>query len=120
MFRARMMAGKSVRLIFDPYSPVLVSHPGFWTHLSYDYPSLVKDQALHVIGDINEHDLVGSAHDRTYSFGYNSASQINNRVMSNDAYVWEVDVDVSRNYTADGLNIRARALHHLPMMPMAI
>lgn len=38
------------------------------------------------------------------TFAYNPSSQIITRTLSNDAYAWGEDVNVSRNYTTNGLN----------------
>lgn len=38
------------------------------------------------------------------TFAYNPSSQIISRTLSNDAYAWGEDVNVSRNYTTNGLN----------------
>lgn len=32
-------------------------YSGFWTQLSYGKPAFVEDQALHIVGQISEHDL---------------------------------------------------------------
>lgn len=49
-------------------------------------------------------DFGGTTSDVNYGFGYNSAAQITNRSMSNDAYTFNGHVDVNRNYTINGLN----------------
>ncbi|MBJ7527526.1 MAG: RHS repeat-associated core domain-containing protein, partial [Sphingomonadaceae bacterium] len=49
-------------------------------------------------------DMAGTANDVTYGFGYNPASQMTSRSMSNDAFVYTGDVNVSRNYAVNGLN----------------
>lgn len=54
-------------------------------------------------------DLLNTANDRTTTFTHNPSSQIIGRVISNDAYVWGDDVNVSRNYTTNGLNQYASA-----------
>ena len=40
----------------------------------------------------------------SYSYGYNPASQMVTRTISNDAYVYTGDVNVNRNYAVNGLN----------------
>ncbi len=65
------------------------------THYGYDTVGRVSS--------INNN-LRYTADDVTYSFAYNPSSQISNRNTSNDAYVWNGDVNVSRDYNANGLN----------------
>jgi RHS repeat-associated protein len=48
--------------------------------------------------------LGGTTNDVDYGFGYNPATQITNRSMSNDGYVFTGNVNVNRNYTVNGLN----------------
>jgi RHS repeat-associated protein len=50
------------------------------------------------------HNLPGSAHDVSFSFGYNWASQLTSRTQSNDTYAWGGHYAVNRSYAADGLN----------------
>lgn len=45
----------------------------------------------------------GTGDDQSFTFGYTSASQINLRTTSNDAYAWTVPV-ATRNYNRNGLN----------------
>jgi YD repeat-containing protein len=49
-------------------------------------------------------DLGGSAHDQTLTFGYTPASQIASNTRSNDAYAWTQHSNLTRGYTANGLN----------------
>src|SRR3546814_7391580 len=48
--------------------------------------------------------IAGTAQDVAYSYGFNPASQIVQQVRSNDSYAWTGHVDVTRNYSANGLN----------------
>ena len=50
------------------------------------------------------HDLGGTSYDTSASFNYNPASQITSRTNGNNAYAWAGQVNVSRPYTANGLN----------------
>lgn len=50
------------------------------------------------------HDLNGTAHDLTAGFSYNPASQIVTRSHSNTAFDFTDQVNVTRNYTVNGLN----------------
>lgn len=50
------------------------------------------------------HNLSGTASDLTRTFTYNPANQIAGSSMTNDAYAWTGAIDVSRNYTTNGLN----------------
>ncbi|MEP2990316.1 MAG: RHS repeat-associated core domain-containing protein [Parasphingorhabdus sp.] len=50
------------------------------------------------------HDLAGSDSDVTFGLGYNPASQIISRSISGDGYIWAEDVNISRNYSVNGLN----------------
>ena len=50
------------------------------------------------------HDTSGTADDVTFGFGYNPASQMASRSISNDAYLWTGLVAVDRNYAVNGLN----------------
>src|SRR3954470_20779416 len=49
-------------------------------------------------------DLAGTTYDQTLGFTYNAASQIKTTTRSNDAFAWNGHYNVSRNYTANGLN----------------
>lgn len=48
--------------------------------------------------------LAGTNGDVAYAFSYNPASQIVGRTRSNDAYVFDQEVNVSRGYLVNGLN----------------
>jgi RHS repeat-associated protein len=48
--------------------------------------------------------VTASGQDFAVNFGYNPASQITTRVSANDAYAWTQSYNVSRGYTANGLN----------------
>src|SRR3546814_16441764 len=50
------------------------------------------------------HNIAGTAQDVAYSYGFNPASQIVQQVRSNDSYAWTGHVDVTRNYSPNGLN----------------
>ena len=50
------------------------------------------------------HDLSGSTHDQTLSFGYNPAGQIDTATRSNDAYAWGQHYNIDRSYGSNGLN----------------
>jgi len=50
------------------------------------------------------HDFAGATHDVTTTFGYNPASQVTNRSVSNDAYRFTDHVNVTRSYAVNGLN----------------
>jgi RHS repeat-associated protein len=51
-----------------------------------------------------DHDLIGgTASDQQFDFGYTDASQVSQRVTSNDNYLW-LSTNFTRNYTANGLN----------------
>jgi RHS repeat-associated protein len=50
------------------------------------------------------HDPVGTGYDVTTGFGYNPASQVISRSVSNDAYRFNDHVNVTRNYVINGLN----------------
>lgn len=49
-------------------------------------------------------DLANTTYDQTLGFTYNPASQIKTTTRSNDAFAWNGHYNVSRNYTANGLN----------------
>jgi RHS repeat-associated protein len=67
------------------------------TTTSYGYDPVSR---LGSIGD----NLFGSSYDRAVSFGYNPAAQIVTRTRSPDSYAWTGAYNVSRGYTANGLN----------------
>ena len=67
------------------------------TSINFGYDAINRPNAL-------TQDITGTAYDVTYGFGYNPASQITMRSMSNDAFVYTGDVNVSRNYAVNGLN----------------
>jgi hypothetical protein len=67
------------------------------TSINFGYDAINRPNAL-------TQDMAGTANDVTYGFGYNPASQITMRSMSNDAFVYTGDVNVSRNYAVNGLN----------------
>ena len=46
----------------------------------------------------------GTSYDLTLGFGYNNAGQIASTTRSNDAYSWTGAANVTRGYTANGLN----------------
>ena len=50
------------------------------------------------------HDLAGTGSDQGLTFAYNPASQIVTRTSANDAYASNTALNVSRSYTANGLN----------------
>jgi RHS repeat-associated protein len=60
------------------------------------------------VGRLNSlaHNLGGTAttHDVTYTLGYNPASQVESRGISNDVYVYTGNYSVNRNYAVNGLN----------------
>jgi hypothetical protein len=64
---------------------------------NYGYDAINRPNAL-------TQDMAGTANDVSYGFGYNPASQMTSRSMSNDAFVYTCDVNVSRNYAVNGLN----------------
>ena len=71
---------------------------GNWSSpTTYGYDGLSRLTAL-------THDLAGPAHDVTTTFGYNPASQVTIRSVSNDAYLFTDHVSVTRNYAVNGLN----------------
>ncbi|WP_245942018.1 RHS repeat domain-containing protein [Sphingomonas gilva] len=49
-------------------------------------------------------DLSGTVHDLTLAFSYNPASQIVTSTRGNDLYAWTGHGNVTRGYTANGLN----------------
>lgn len=49
------------------------------------------------------HNLVGTADDQTFTFAHNPASQIVQRTITNDGYVWSTP-NVSKTYSRNGLN----------------
>ena len=63
---------------------------------NYGYDAINRPNAL-------TQDMAGTANDVTYGFGYNPANQMTSRSMSNDAFVYTGDVNVSRNYAVNGL-----------------
>jgi RHS repeat-associated protein len=69
---------------------------------NYGYDAINRPNAL-------TQDMAGTANDVTYGFGYNPASQMTSRSMSNDAFVYTGDVNVSRNYVVNGLNQYTKA-----------
>ena len=50
------------------------------------------------------HDLAGSASDISYNYSWTPSSQMASRTVSNDAFVFTGEVDVSRTYGVNGLN----------------
>ncbi|WAC59617.1 RHS repeat-associated core domain-containing protein [Brevundimonas sp. SL130] len=71
---------------------------GYWGGAtSYDYDGLSRLTSL-------THDPVGTGYDVTTGFGYNPASQVTSRTVSNDAYRFNDHVNVTRNYAVNGLN----------------
>ncbi len=69
-------------------------------------PTTVALTAYDAVGRLSTlaRDLAGSAHDQSFGFTYNAASQVVTRSASNDAYASNTAYDVSRNYTVNGLN----------------
>jgi hypothetical protein len=57
------------------------------TSINFGYDAINRPNAL-------TQDMAGTAYDVTYGFGYNPASQITMRSMSNDAFVYTGDVNV--------------------------
>jgi RHS repeat-associated protein len=50
------------------------------------------------------HGLAGTAHDATWTYAYNPASQLGSVTRSNDAYAWTRHYGVARPYVTNGLN----------------
>jgi YD repeat-containing protein len=50
------------------------------------------------------HGFTGTSNNVSFSFGYNPASQMISRAMSNDLYSYHGDYDVVRPYGVNGLN----------------
>jgi len=50
------------------------------------------------------HGLAGTAHDSSWTYTHNPASQIAGVTRTNDAYAWTSHYAVNRGYTTDGLN----------------
>lgn len=50
------------------------------------------------------HDLRATSGDVTYGYGYIPSGQLGHVSRSNDSYAWDGHIDVTRNYTANGLN----------------
>jgi RHS repeat-associated protein len=78
---------------------------GNGTGRSYEYDAVSRLQGLQI-------DLVGTGQDLVIGkvgstgapIAYNPVSQIKELVRSNDAYTWSEHVNVTRGYTANGLN----------------
>ena len=58
------------------------------------------------VGRLNalSHNVMGTAQDVAFTYGYTPASQIAQRTRNNDAYAWTGHVNIDRNYTVNGLN----------------
>ena len=69
----------------------------------YAPPSTYNYDAVGRLSSLS-HNFNDNSDDVSYGYGYNPASQISNRSTSNDAYVWNDAVDVSRDYVVNGLN----------------
>ncbi|WP_176943703.1 RHS repeat-associated core domain-containing protein [Sphingomonas sp. YR710] len=63
----------------------------------YGYDAMSRLNAL-------SQDLAGTAQDYGVNFTYSPASQIYQRTSYNDSYAWTQNYNVSRSYTANGLN----------------
>jgi len=50
------------------------------------------------------HDLLGIGNDTTFGYGYTPSGQLGFVSRSNDTYAWDGHVDLTRIYTANGLN----------------
>jgi RHS repeat-associated protein len=70
---------------------------GNGTATSYGYDPASRLQLL-------SHDLAGAAHDLSLGFTFSPAGQILSGTRSNDTYAWTGHYNVSRTYTANGLN----------------
>jgi RHS repeat-associated protein len=71
---------------------------GSWSNAAdYVYDSTSRLSALY-------NTLSGTTYNTATTFGYNPAGQIVGRSEPNDAYAWPGQVNVSRGYTANGLN----------------
>ena len=70
---------------------------GNGTSQSYSYDT---NSRLSQIAD----DLNGTSSDQQLDFSYNPSNQITQIIRANDAYAWTQHYNVSRNYTANGLN----------------
>jgi hypothetical protein len=66
-------------------------------YTSYDYDGISRLDGI-------LHDLSGAADDVDYGFGYNPASQIVNRTISNNGYVYANYSVGTESYSANGLN----------------
>ncbi|MBB5986661.1 RHS repeat protein [Sphingobium lignivorans] len=65
---------------------------------AYGYDAIGRPASL-------SHDLAGTDRDVTFSFtSYNGAGQLAAQSRSNDAYAWTGAMNVTRNYTSNGLN----------------
>jgi YD repeat-containing protein len=70
---------------------------GNGTAKSYGYDAASR---LSSLGE----DLAGTGADLALGFSYNPASQIASNTRSNDSYAWTAHYNLTRNYTANGLN----------------
>ncbi len=75
--------------------PDAMTRTGATTNYSYDAASRPSGSV---------HNLGGTYGDVTYGFGYNTASQIVSKSISNKAYITNSHYNIDRQYTTNGLN----------------
>jgi len=78
------------------------------TQYAYDSSMNMSCLSHHIAGGTSGQSCYNGiapiAQDQKTSFGYNPVGQITSRSAGNDAYAWTGAYNVSRNYTANGLN----------------
>jgi RHS repeat-associated protein len=103
--RINVASVDDVSALFQPHydtvgrpSALYRATSGAWSSpTTYGYDGLSRLNVL-------THDPAGASHDVTTTFGYNPASQVTTRSVSNDAYRFSDHVNVTRNYAVNGLN----------------
>jgi RHS repeat-associated protein len=88
--------GVLARYTYDDLGRRVALTRGNGTVTAYDYSASRLQQLTQ--------NLAGTSGDLTAAFTYNPAGQIANRTLSNDAYVWTQDTNLTRSYTPNGLN----------------
>jgi len=68
-----------------------------WNQRSYDYDPAGRLDEISL-------DITNTAHDVTWNYTRNPASQIASEAQTNASYSWDGHVNVNRTYTTDGLN----------------
>ena len=96
--RLRVVGGGYVKnAIYDTRGNIRLLGVGSGAINGYNYDNAGRLKRINTA-------LAGTDADNQFHFGYNPASQIKSRTISNDAYANTAHYDVQRNYTTNGLN----------------